>query len=247
MEDQKMEDKKMEDKKNVYGVVLAGGVGARMGNVEKPKQFMEVAGKPILVLVLEKFAVHPGFDQVLVLSPKQWIRYTEDLIQKYIPQKDRVIVLEGGDTRNETIMNAIRYLDRQELLDEETVIVTHDSVRPFVTHRILEENIQAAKEFGACDTVIPATDTIVQSVSHNIISDIPDRSIMYQGQTPQSFKAKKLKRVYESLTAQEKEILTDACKIFVIKGEEVRLVQGEVSNIKITYPYDLKVAESLIY
>jgi len=241
-----MKDKKMEDKKNVYGVVLAGGVGARMGNVEKPKQFMEVAGKPILELVLEKFAVHPGFDQVLVLSPKQWIRYTEDLIQKYIPQKDRVIVLEGGDTRNETIMNAISYLDREELLDEETVIVTHDSVRPFVTHRILEENIQAAKEFGACDTVIPATDTIVQSVSHNIISDIPDRSIMYQGQTPQSFKAKKLKKVYESLTAQEKEILTDACKIFVIKGEEVRLVQGEVSNIKITYPYDLKVAESLI-
>lgn len=233
-------------KKNVYGVVLAGGVGARMGNVEKPKQFMEIAGKPILVLVLEKFAVHPGFDQVLVLSPKQWIRYTKDLIQKYIPMKDRVVVLEGGSTRNETIMNAIRYLEQQELLDEETVIVTHDSVRPFVTHRILEENIQAAKEYGACDTVIPATDTIVQSVSHTVISDIPDRSVMYQGQTPQSFKAKKLKRVYESLTAQEKEILTDACKIFVMKGEEVRLVQGEVSNIKITYPYDLKVAESLI-
>ena len=94
--------------------------------------------------------------------------------------------------------------------------------------------------------MIPATDTIVQSVSHEIISDIPDRSMMYQGQTPQSFKARKLKRVYESLTAEEKEILTDACKIFVIKGEEVRLVQGEVYNIKITYPYDLKVAESLI-
>ena len=86
----------------------------------------------------------------------------------------------------------------------------------------------------------------MQSVSHEIISDIPDRSMMYQGQTPQSFKARKLKRVYESLTAEEKEILTDACKIFVIKGEEVRLVQGEVYNIKITYPYDLKVAESLI-
>lgn len=236
----------MEERKNVYGVVLAGGVGARMGNVEKPKQFMEVGGKPILILVLEKFAVHPGFDKVLVLSPKQWIRYTEDLVRKYILQKDRVTVLEGGNTRNETIMNAIRYLDQQDVLDEETVIVTHDSVRPFVTHRILEENIRAAQQFGACDTVIPATDTIVQSVSHEVISDIPDRSVMYQGQTPQSFKAKKLKRVYESLTADEKEILTDACKIFVMKGEDVRLVQGEVSNIKITYPYDLKVAESLI-
>lgn len=237
----------MEGKKNVYGVVLAGGVGARMGNVEKPKQFMEVGGKPILVLVLEKFVVHPGFDQVLVLSPKQWIRYTEDLIRKYIPQKDRIVVLEGGNTRNETIMNSIRYLEQQNVLDEDTVIVTHDSVRPFVTHRILEENIQAAQRYGACDTVIPATDTIVQSVSHESISEIPDRSIMYQGQTPQSFKAKKLKRVYESLTIQEKEILTDACKIFVIKGEDVRLVQGEVYNIKITYPYDLKVAESLIH
>ena len=236
----------MEERKNVYGVVLAGGVGARMGNVEKPKQFMEVAGKPILVLVLEKFVVHPGFDQVLVLSPKPWMKYTQDLIQKYIPMKERVTVLEGGSTRNETIMNAVRYLEGQGALDEDTVIVTHDSVRPFVTHRILEENIRAAQQYGACDTVIPDTDTIVQSVSHTEISDIPDRSVMYQGQTPQSCKAKKLKQVYESLTEQEKGILTDACKIFVMKGEKVRLVQGEVSNIKITYPYDLKVAESLI-
>ncbi len=236
----------MTEQKNVYGVLLAGGVGARMGNVEKPKQFMEIGGKPILILALEKFVIHPGFDKVLVLSPKQWIRYTEDLIRKYIPQKDHVVVLEGGDTRNETIMNSIRYLESRELLDEDTVIVTHDSVRPFVTHRILQENIQAAQEFGACDTVIPATDTIVQSVSHEVISDIPDRTAMYQGQTPQSFKAVKLKRLYEALTAQERQILTDACKIFVIKGEEVRLVQGEVYNIKITYPYDLKFAESLI-
>lgn len=237
----------MEERKNVYGVVLAGGVGARMGNVEKPKQFMEVGGKPILILVLEKFAIHPGFDKVLVLSPKQWMRYTQDLVQKYMPQHQaHIIVLEGGHTRNETIMNAINYLECQGLLDEDTVVVTHDSVRPFVTHRILEENIRAAQEFGACDTVIPASDTIVQSISHEIISDIPDRTMMYQGQTPQSFKAKKLRLVYESLTSQEKTILTDACKIFVIKGEQVHLVQGEVYNIKITYPYDLKVAEALI-
>lgn len=236
----------MGSKKNVYGVVLAGGVGARMGNVEKPKQFMEIGNKPIIVHTLEKFIVHPGFDQVLVLSPKQWMRYTKDLIRKYIPNASQPVVLEGGDTRNETIMNAINYLDAQGELDDETVIVTHDSVRPFVTHRILEENIKAAKQFGACDTVIPASDTIVQSVSHEIISDIPDRSVMYQGQTPQSFRAEKLRSIYELLTPQEKKILTDACKILVLKGEEVRIVQGEVYNIKITYPYDLKVAESLI-
>lgn len=236
----------MENENNVYGVVLAGGVGARMGNVEKPKQFMEIGNKPIIIQTLEKFIVHPGFDKVLVLSPRQWMRYTQDLIRKYIPGIEQVVVLEGGETRNETIMNAINYLDEQGVLDDDTVIVTHDSVRPFVTHRILEENVKAAKQFGACDTVIPASDTIVQSASHEIISDIPDRSMMYQGQTPQSFRAKKLRSIYELLTPQEKKILTDACKILVLKGEEVHIVLGEVYNIKITYPYDLKVAESLI-
>ena len=94
--------------------------------------------------------------------------------------------------------------------------------------------------------MIPATDTIVASADHEIISDIPDRSQMYQGQTPQSFKAWKLRQVFEALTEEEKKILTDACKILVLKGEKVHLVQGEVSNIKITYPHDLRVAEAIL-
>lgn len=231
---------------NVFGVVLAGGVGTRMGNVEKPKQFMEIGGKPIIIHTIEKFVMNPQFEKILVLSPKQWIKHTEDLIKKYIPGIDNVVVISGGSTRNETIMNSIKYIEEQGKLNEDTIIVTHDSVRPFVTHRILEENIKFAKEFGACDTVIPATDTIVESTDHNLISSIPDRSTMYQGQTPQSFKALQLRQLYEGLDEKEKEILTDACKIMVIKGEKVHLVEGEVSNIKITYPYDLKVAESLL-
>ena len=155
-------------------------------------------------------------------------------------------MIEGGSTRNETIMNAIAYIDKMGKLDEDTIIVTHDSVRPFVTYRILEENIRYAREFGACDTVIPATDTIVESKDHQLITSIPDRSTMYQGQTPQSFKAKHLRDLYESLSDTEKEILTDACKILVIKGEQVHLVEGEESNIKITYPYDMRVAEALL-
>ena len=143
-------------------------------------------------------------------------------------------------------MNAIRYIERQGDLDEETIIVTHDSVRPFVTHRILEENIRFAREYGACDTVMPATDTIVESKENDRITDIPNRKFMYQGQTPQSFRAKKLKETYEALSEQEKEILTDACKIMVLKGEHVHLVMGEVFNIKITYPYDVTVAKALL-
>lgn len=234
------------EKTNVFGVVLAGGIGSRMGNVEKPKQFMEVGKKPIIIHTIEKFVVQPQFERVIVLSPKAWLNYTKDVIRKYISEKDKIDVIEGGATRNDTIMNAISHIEKLYGMDEETIIVTHDSVRPFVTHRILEENIRYAKETGACDTVIPATDTIVESADHEVISNIPDRSRMYQGQTPQSFKAWKLRRVFEALTSEEKQILTDACKILVLKGEKVHLVQGEVSNIKITYPHDLRVAEAIL-
>ena len=234
------------EKTNVFGVVLAGGIGSRMGNVEKPKQFMEVGKKPIIIHTIEKFVVQPQFERVIVLSPKAWLNYTKDVIHKYISEKDKIDVIEGGATRNDTIMNAISHIEKLYGMDEETIIVTHDSVRPFVTHRILEENIRYAKETGACDTVIPATDTIVESADHEVISNIPDRSRMYQGQTPQSFKAWKLRSVFEALTSEEKQILTDACKILVLKGEKVHLVQGEVSNIKITYPHDLRVAEAIL-
>ena len=166
------------EKSSVYGVILAGGKGTRMGNVEKPKQFMELGEKPIIVHTIEKFIMNTEFCGILVLTPKQWIKHTQDLIRKYIPADDRIQVIEGGDTRNETIMNAIAHIEKNGMLEEDTVIVTHDSVRPFVTHRILEENIRYAKEYGACDTVIPATDTIVESKDHHMISDIPDRSVM---------------------------------------------------------------------
>lgn len=233
-------------KTNIFGVVLAGGVGSRMGNVEKPKQFMEIGGKPIIIHTIEKFVVNPEFERIIVLAPKPWIKYTQDVIRRYIMDASGIDVIQGGATRNDTIMNAIRHIEECYGLDEETIIVTHDSVRPFVTHRILEDNIRYAKEMGACDTVIPATDTIVESMDNQCITNIPDRSKMYQGQTPQSFKAKKLRDVFEALSEEEKQILTDACKILVLKGEKVHLVDGEVFNIKITYPYDLRVAESLL-
>ncbi len=230
----------------VYGVILAGGVGSRMGG-DKPKQYLTVKDKPIIIYTIEKFFTQTAFEKIIVLCPKQWVEHTKNLIEKHIsPALDRVVVIEGGDTRNETIMNAIAFIESEGNLDDDTIIVTHDSVRPFVTHRIIEENIEYAKRFGACDTVVPATDTIVEALDNTVISNIPDRSKMYQGQTPQSFNALKLKNIYNALTDEEKNILTDAAKIFVIKGEKVALVQGETYNMKITYPYDLRVARSLL-
>ena len=230
----------------IFGVLLAGGVGSRMGNVEKPKQYMNIGDRPIIIHTIEKFFVNDKFEKILVLCPEQWISHTKNLIKKYLGETDRIAVMAGGTTRNETIMNSIAYIEEKYGLDDDTLIVTHDSVRPFLTYRIIEENIKYGLQYGACDTVIPATDTIVHSEDGKVITSVPDRSKMYQGQTPQTFGAKKLKELYQSLTEEEKEILTDASKIFVIKGEQVYLVEGEVYNTKITYPYDLRVAESLL-
>lgn len=230
----------------VFGLVLAGGIGSRMGNVEKPKQYLNIAGKPIIIHTLEKFYVNDSFEKIIVLCPEQWVSHTKNLIRKYIGESDRIAVIAGGSTRNETIMNGVRLIESEYEVDDDTILLTHDSVRPFLTHRIIEENIRYAGQYGACDTVIPATDTIVQSEDGEIISQVPERNKMYQGQTPQTFRLKKLKELYMGLTEEEKAILTDAAKIFVMKGEKVYLVEGEVSNIKITYPYDLLVAEALI-
>ena len=186
----------------VYAVILAGGVGSRMGG-DKPKQYLTVKDKPIIVYTIEKFFAVPDFEKIIVLCPKQWVEHTKNLIEKHIaPASDKIAVIK--------------------------------------------ENIEFAKQYGACDTVVPATDTIVEANDNTVISSIPDRSKMYQGQTPQSFNALKLKNIYNSLSDEEKDILTDAAKIFVIKGENVALVEGETFNMKITYPYDLKVAKSLL-
>ncbi|MBQ0136172.1 MAG: 2-C-methyl-D-erythritol 4-phosphate cytidylyltransferase [Oscillospiraceae bacterium] len=229
-----------------FAVVLAGGIGSRMGNTETPKQYLVLGNKPIIIHTIERFFVYPEFEHVIVLAPKAWVAHTENMIKKSLGDTDKVSVVAGGSTRNETLMNAIRFIEENYGLDDDTIIVTHDAVRPFVTHRIIEENIAAAKQYGACDTVVPATDTIVESQDGEIISQIPNRATLFQGQTPQSFNAKKLKELYESLTDAEKDILTDACKIFAMKGEKVYLVQGEVSNMKITYPFDLKVAATML-
>ena len=229
----------------IFGAILAGGIGSRMGSMDKPKQYLHIGEKPIIIHTVEKFVINPRFDRVIVLCPAQWLRYTEDLLNKY-GLEDNVEVIKGGNSRNDTILNAIQYIEENYGMDDDTVLVTHDAVRPFVTHRIIEENIDSAVSGYACDTVIPATDTIVESDDGIVISGIPDRSRCYQGQTPQSFRAKRFKELYLSLTEEERSILTDAAKVFVVKGDPVSIVQGETFNIKVTYPYDLQLAETLL-
>ena len=230
----------------IFAAILAGGIGSRMGGTDIPKQFLTLGDKPVIVHTIEKFVINEKIDKIIVLTPENFINHTIHLIEKHIPNANDVIVIEGGETRNDTLMNSIEYIKENFGIDDESIIITHDSVRPFVTHRIIEDNIQAASKYGACDTVIPATDTIVESINGETIESIPVRDYYYQGQTPQSFNVNKLFNLITSLTEEESNILTDACKIFTLKDEDVHLVDGEVTNIKITYPYDLKLANTIL-
>ena len=231
---------------NIFALVLAGGIGSRMG-ADLPKQYIEVSNKPIIIHTIEAFLSCPQIDGIFVMTPSEWITYTQDIIKKYIPNSgEKITVSVGGATRNDTLMNAINCIEKIDQLNEKTIILTHDAVRPFINNRIINDNIEAVRKYGSCVTCVGATDTIAISEDNMYIDSIPDRRHMYQVQTPQSFYATHLRDLHNALTSEEKEILTDATKIYSLNGEKVHLVEGEVSNIKITYPHDIALAEAII-
>lgn len=232
----------------IYAAILAGGKGSRMGHTNKLKQFLNIGDRPIIVHTLEKFLLEPRFEKVIVVCHEQWVVHMNNLINKYIisPFKEKVQVCVGGVDRNDSIMQAIRYIDEEFGINSDDVIITHDAVRPFVTSRIIRENIDMTLKYGATDTVIKAVDTIVTSKEGMFVDKIPVRDYMYQGQTPQGFNLVKLRDLYESLDVKEREELSDAAKIFVLKGHQVKFVEGEVFNMKITTSHDLKVANLLM-
>ncbi|EFW05993.1 2-C-methyl-D-erythritol 4-phosphate cytidylyltransferase [Coprobacillus cateniformis] len=230
----------------IYAEILAGGKGTRMGNTEMPKQFLMLGNKPIFIHTVEQFLLNRRIDKILICCPEQWMAYTKDTLKKYSVNMDTIFVIKGGNTRNETILNGCNFIEENFGLHDDDIILTHDAVRPFINQRIIDDNIDGTLKYGAIDTVVEAFDTIVHSIDGKLITDIPLRDEMYQGQTPQSFNIKLLMSLFHSLTKAEKEILTDACKALVIKGKDVHLVKGEVYNIKITTQHDLKVANGLI-
>jgi len=221
--------------------ILAGGTGSRMGG-GIPKQYLPVGGRPVIVHTAEKFTAHPQVDCVLVLAPTAWLEHTRDCLAEH----HSVTVIQGGETRNDTIRTALDWIAATCGTDEDHVILTHDAVRPFVTNQIISNNIAAVHTHGACVTAIPAIDTIVKSKDNAFAGEIPPRGELYLAQTPQSFRCNKLRELMNSLTPEEAHALTDATCIYALRNEPVFLVPGEARNIKITYPFDMKVAQAIL-
>ncbi|MGN0710017.1 MAG: 2-C-methyl-D-erythritol 4-phosphate cytidylyltransferase [Anaerovoracaceae bacterium] len=230
----------------VIAAVLAGGAGRRMGNGGMPKQFLEVGGRPILIITLEKFCACSRIDCVVTAAPAEWVGATEDLIAEYGLDTGRVHVTAGGKERNDSLMNVIDWIDGKFGVDDDTILLTHDAVRPFVTERIIEENIDLALNGCVCDTVVPSTDTIVVSEDGETASSIPDRSKLFRTQTPQTFRAALFRKLYSEADEEKKSRMTDAIGVFLDAGIPVKLVRGEEFNIKVTYPSDLAAAEAFM-
>lgn len=232
---------------NIYGVICAGGIGTRMGE-GIPKQFLMLKEKPVIIYSVEKFIENKDIEKLIIAVAPDYISKTKEVVEQNITNKDRdrVIVIEGGDERNKTIMNAIDWLEKSSLLDEETIIVTHDAARPFVSDRMISENIETAIKYGAATTAIPSTDTILSSDDGDKVNQVLDRSKLYNVQTPQSFRAKELRKLYNLLSEDEKKILTDATRIYINKGHDVKIVRGENTNMKITFPEDMEIASAIV-
>lgn len=231
----------------IYGGILAGGKGTRMGRTELPKQFLTIGNKPIIIHTVEQFLISNKIDKIVIGTNENWRSYTEDIFNKYYPNNDKIIIINGGTTRNETIVNICKYA-QENSPNEINYVVTHDAVRPFITQRIIKDNVEAIMKdnVDAVDTVMPAFDTIVEAKDGEMINNIPIRDYMYQGQTPQTFRTDELLENYNSLSEEEKNILTDAIKIYVLKNKKAQIVRGETFNMKITTAYDLKLANAIV-
>lgn len=227
----------------IFAAILAGGTGTRL-DVGVPKQFFKIYGKPLLAYCIEQFLKVDEFDQIIVTSPKQCLNNTNLLIETYF-DSDKIVVIEGGKTRNDSILNSIDYAIEYGA-NQNSIMVTHDAARIFVTPNLIKNSIIHAKNFSAASPIIPATDVIFQSKENGKLTNIPERKYLFHSQTPQSFNIKEFIGIYNDLSENEIKLLDEAMMLFYLRNKEVYLFEGDPANFKITYPFDIEIAKSIL-
>ena len=175
-----------------------------------------------------------------------WVEYTKATLYEFGCSTDNIFVIPGGKNRNNSVKNGCRFLSEQFNISEDDIILTHDAVRPFINSKDIRNNIDAVSEFGACNTVMPVYDSVIRSSTGEFFTEHLRRSELYRVQTPQSFKLNELNNLINSLSDREMEEYTDLASIFADRGYRVKLVEGLDTNIKITTPFDLAVAQTII-
>lgn len=226
----------------VIGIVLSGGVGSRFGK-SYPKQFSKVAGKTLIEHTLEVFNSCESIDEVIVVSKRDFINKVLNLVNKNEFNKvSRVI--SGGKERMDSTLAALRALSDE---NKDAKIIIHDSVRPFVNDRIINECVMKLDSFDAVDVVTSSADTIVEVNDDGIITNIPERKNMRRGQTPQAFKLGLLTKAYELALLKDDLVVTCDCGVVnqVMPETSIATVEGDSKNIKITEPLDIFMADKL--
>lgn len=230
--------------KQAIGVILAGGVGARFA-ANLPKQFYNLAGKPIVEYALESMVKHASISSIYVVHPAKDVALVEGLVEKYA-HVSPIRLVNGGTTRAGSTLAALRAIGRCG----RRKVLFHDAVRPFLSDEILDRCIAGLDFYDAVDTVVPAADTIVQlDQSMEVLQEIPTRARLRRGQTPQGFWVDQLWEAYVDLTADELNRFTDDCGVLLAKFPSARIgaVEGDDKNVKITTPMDLFLAEQILY
>jgi len=219
--------------KQRYAIIVAGGNGSRMGT-HIPKQFIEVAGKPILVHTIRQFHRFDKTIQIILVLPADQQDYWMELVERIrfnIPHQ----VAVGGETRFHSVKSGL------SLVDGEALVAVHDGVRPLVSHKTIANCFSGAEEFGACIPVVPMVESL--RYRNNDGNKAVDRSHYFSVQTPQVFHSDLLTKAYEQEFLEE---FTDDASVVEHLGKPIHIVDGNPENIKITRPLDLKIAGLLL-
>ena len=227
-------------------VVLAAGNGKRSG-FSRPKQMIKLAGRPLIAHVLERMQSHPEIDEVAVVSSGDCVAEIEALVNRNRFTKVRRILL-GGKERHDSSISAIRSYEK-DAAEGPLSLIFHDAVRPLVSHKIISDVVEALKHYGAVDVAIPASDTvIVTDALTDTITDIPNRTHLRLGQTPQAFHYDVIKVAYDRALADKDFKTTDDCGVVLRYAPETRIfvVPGASNNLKLTYADDLLIIDKFL-
>ena len=228
-----------------YVLIPAGGVGSRMASAGRPKQFLPVAGKPILAHTMGAFDRHPGIDSLVVVCRPGDETEIESLARRFGIGK-AICFAAGGDTRQLSVRNGL--LAMGAFARENDIVLVHDGARPLVSPQIISQNIEGAARQGAVTTALPARDTILYGEDPQSISAVLDRRKLYTIQTPQSFRFGIISQAHRNAYESGEYDSTDDGSLFLRHGggHPLGIVEGSPLNFKITVEEDLRLMEALL-
>lgn len=224
-------------------IIFAGGTGQRMNTKTKPKQFLELHSKPIIIYTIEHFDQHELIDGIIVVCVEGWIEYCSSLIEKFNIKKVKAII-PGGKTGMMSRFEGIK--KAAELFPGNTVCLMHDGVRPMIDRDIISKNIESVEKYGSGVTVAPAIETIAIRNTDNKVGQIIDRSKCQMAKAPQSFRLNDLVKAHQKALASGMVDCIDTAYLMQISGYDVFTVEGSVENIKITTPTDFYTFRALM-